>query len=254
MPAQSSMHFYLNWAKERIDEMDAVLASLEAKASEVQADSRVKADQFIADLRKKRDEFQESVKNQADAGEATWLRAKSQMDDTWNGFETEVKKYVETFGKQIEQQQTTFQQAAAAQLKAWRDAAEKIHSATAELTAERRTDIDAAVQRMKADASEAEANLQKLMGAGTESWAALTSALAESRAAFDRANQVASGMRSSVLLIQGIHESPVLPSRYCLGFGTNMTTHAWTRFFRRRPRNVVCASDKFVKPTTAACD
>jgi len=33
MPTQSSMHFYLNWAKERIDEMDAILASLEAKAN-----------------------------------------------------------------------------------------------------------------------------------------------------------------------------------------------------------------------------
>ena len=38
MPAHSSMHFYLNWAKERIDEMDAVLP-FETKASEVQADS-----------------------------------------------------------------------------------------------------------------------------------------------------------------------------------------------------------------------
>jgi hypothetical protein len=53
------------------------------------------------------------------------------------------------------------------------------------------TDIDAALRRMKADASEAEANLQKLTHAGTESWAALTGALAESRAAFDRANQSA---------------------------------------------------------------
>src|SRR5262249_9945232 len=64
---------------------------------------RVKANQFIADLHKKRDEFQESVKKRADAGEAAWLGAKSQMEDTWNGFETEVKKYVETFGKQLEQ-------------------------------------------------------------------------------------------------------------------------------------------------------
>ena len=55
MPAQSSMHFYLNWAKERIDEMDATLASLESKAGEVHASSRIKADQFIADSRKKRD-------------------------------------------------------------------------------------------------------------------------------------------------------------------------------------------------------
>jgi hypothetical protein len=30
MPEHSSMHFYLNWTKERLDEMDATLASLEA--------------------------------------------------------------------------------------------------------------------------------------------------------------------------------------------------------------------------------
>jgi hypothetical protein len=44
MPAHSSMHFYLNWAKERIDEMDAVLASFETKASEVQTTRRVPGD------------------------------------------------------------------------------------------------------------------------------------------------------------------------------------------------------------------
>ena len=189
MPAQSSMHFYFNWAKERIDEMDAVLASLEAKAGEVQAESRSKADLLIADLHKKRDEFQEVAKKQADAGEAAWLRTKSQLEGTWNDFEIEVKKYVETFGKQI--QQTTFQNAAAAQLKAWRDAAEKIHSAAAGLAVDRRSDIDATLTRMKADASKAEANLQEFKRAGTDSWVALNGALAESRAAFDRANQTA---------------------------------------------------------------
>ena len=189
MPAQSSMHFYFNWTKERIDEMDAVLASLEAKAGEVQAESRSKADLLIADLHKKRDEFQEVAKKQADAGEAAWLRTKSQLEGTWNGFEIEVKKYVETFGKQV--QQTTFQNAAAAQLKAWRDAAEKIHNAAAGLAVDRRSDIDATLTRMKADASKAEANLQELKRAGTESWVALNGALAESRAAFDRANQSA---------------------------------------------------------------
>jgi len=189
MPAQSSMHFYFNWAKERIDEMDAVLASLEAKAGEVQAESRSKADLLIADLHKKRDEFQEVAKKQADAGEAAWLRTKSQLEGTWNGFEIEVKKYVETFGRQV--QQTTFQNAAAAQLKAWRDAAEKIHNAAAGLAVDRRSDIDATLTRMKADASKAEENLQELKRAGTESWVALNGALAESRAAFDRANQSA---------------------------------------------------------------
>jgi hypothetical protein len=56
---------------------------------------------------------------------------------------------------------------------------------------ERRADIDAAVTQMKAEASEAETRLQKLKGAGRESWMALSAALAESRKGFDRANQTA---------------------------------------------------------------
>ena len=44
---------------------------------------------------------------------------------------------------------------------------------------------------MKADATVAEEKLQKLARAGTESWSALTAALAETRATFDRAHQAA---------------------------------------------------------------
>ncbi|MCC2654567.1 MAG: hypothetical protein K0Q60_4733 [Microvirga sp.] len=44
---------------------------------------------------------------------------------------------------------------------------------------------------MNADAANAEARLHKLKRAGGESWSALSAALAESRKAFDRANQEA---------------------------------------------------------------
>lgn len=33
--ASSAHYYYLNWAKERIDEMDAVLTSLEGKATQI---------------------------------------------------------------------------------------------------------------------------------------------------------------------------------------------------------------------------
>jgi hypothetical protein len=191
MPAQSSMHFYLNWTKERIDEMDATLASLEGNASQVQAEFKVKANQLIADLKKRRDEFQVAVKKQAETGEVTWERTKAQLESQWNAFEAQVKSYINTVGKHIEQQQATFRDVAAAQVKAWREAADKFHDAATKLADERRADIDAAVNQMKVDASEAEARLQKLKQAGSESWAALSVALAESRKAFDRANQAA---------------------------------------------------------------
>jgi hypothetical protein len=191
MATQSSIHFYLNWAKERIDEMDATLASLETKLSEVQADARVKANQVLADLRKKRDDFQSTVKKQAEVNEAAWIKAKAQLETEWSAFETEVKKYVDTFGKKIEQQQATFKLQAAAQLKAWREAADKLRTAGKEFAAERRGEIETTVKRMEADAAVAEERLQKLNQAGMQSWSALMGALAETRAAFDRANQAA---------------------------------------------------------------
>ena len=155
------------------------------------AEAKAKADQLIADLKKRRDEFQAKAKALAEASEATWQAAKTQLESQWNGFEAQVKTYFETVGKQIEQQQTTFQDIAAAQMKAWGEAADKLNDAATKVAAEKRANIDAAVKQMKAEAAEAEARLQKLKQAGSKSWAALSGALAETRAAFDRANEAA---------------------------------------------------------------
>jgi hypothetical protein len=113
------------------------------------------------------------------------------LEADWARFETEVQKYVESFGQQIKQQQATFKLQADAQLKAWREAADKFQAAAAGLAAERRSDFDASVTRMKADAAVADEKLKKLQQAGTESWSALMAALTETRAVFDRANQSA---------------------------------------------------------------
>jgi|SRR5882672_8640341 len=191
MSAQSNIHFFANWAKERLDEMDATLTSLESKAAEVQADLRDKASKVLADLRKNRDGFRDTIKKEAESSEAAWTSVKTKLETDWSTFETEVEKYVESYGKQFELQQATFKLQAAAQLKAWRDAADKFGSAASEFAAERRAEIEANVNRMKADAVAAEQKLQKLNQAGTQSWSALMAALTETRAAFDRANQAA---------------------------------------------------------------
>ncbi len=189
MPMQSNIHFYVNWAKERLDEMDATLTSFENKVAEVQADARDRADKVLSAMREKRDDFRNIVKKQAEANEAGWITAQAQLESEWNSFETEAKKYVESFVKQVEEQQATFKLQAAAQLNAWREAADKLGSAANDFAAERRNEIDAALKRMNADAVAAEAKLLKLSEAGTQSWSVLTAALSETRATFDRANQ-----------------------------------------------------------------
>jgi ElaB/YqjD/DUF883 family membrane-anchored ribosome-binding protein len=191
MVAQGSTHFFTNWARERLDEMDAALTSLEGTAGEVQAEVRDKAKAILADLRKQHDDFRDIIKRQSEANEAAWIQAKAKLDTDWNSFEGEVNKYVDSFGKKIEHQKATFKVQADAQLKAWREAADKLGNDAKDFTAERRGEIDAAVKHMKADAAEAEKKLQRLNQAGSQSWAALMAALTETRAAFDRANEAA---------------------------------------------------------------
>jgi len=69
MPKQSNIHFYVNWAKERFDEMDATLTSLEGKVAEVETDARDGADKVLALMRRKRDEFRNIVKQQSEVDE-----------------------------------------------------------------------------------------------------------------------------------------------------------------------------------------
>ncbi len=192
MGTQSDTHFFfVTWAKERLDEMDAALASLEAKVGGVHADAREKANEVLAELHKSRDAFRDTVKKQAGANEVAWNSAKSGLETEWSGFQADVRKYVEGFSKQLGQQHVTFKVQADAQLKAWREAADALGSAAGEFASERRSEIDAAVTRMNADAIAAEKKLQDLAQAGTQSWAALTTALNETRDVFDRANQAA---------------------------------------------------------------
>jgi uncharacterized phage infection (PIP) family protein YhgE len=189
MPSQA--HFYLNWAKERIDEMDATLATLESKVTQATADARAAADKGVADLRARREAFFGEMKKQAEAGEAGWAQAKQQLDTQWNGFQGEANKYLEKVMQQAKQQQSAFEEIASAQVKAWREAAEKFQASSAEFAADGRAKMDATAQEMKAGASAAEARLQELAKAGAASWGAWNAALTESRAAFDRANQAA---------------------------------------------------------------
>jgi hypothetical protein len=191
MATQSNIHFFTNWAKERLEEMDAAVTSFEGKLVEVQSGVRDKANKVLADLRKQRDDFRNTITKQSEANESAWIQAKAKLEADWRLFEAEVKKYVESFGNKVEHQQATFKVQANAQLKAWREAADQLGIDAKKFAAERRNEIDAAVNRMTADAAEAEKKLQKLNEAGTHSWSALTAALTETRAAFDRANQVA---------------------------------------------------------------
>ncbi|MGY3419938.1 hypothetical protein ACVWZW_000413 [Bradyrhizobium sp. F1.13.4] len=129
---------FQSWAKERLDEMEATLTFLDGKAGEVQAELRAKADELRTDLRATQSEFRNTVKKHAEANEAAFVAAKAKLEVDWKAFEADVAKYVDGFSKRVEQQRAAFEVQAAAQLNAWREAADKIASDGRQFAAERR--------------------------------------------------------------------------------------------------------------------
>jgi hypothetical protein len=124
MPAQSSMHFYFNWAKERIDEMDAVLASLGGKSWRSSGRVPKQGRPLIADLHKKRDEFQKPPRSSR-----CWRGSPAaHQKANWKarGMASRSKSKICRNFRKAGPAKATFQNAAAAQLKAWRDAAEDL--------------------------------------------------------------------------------------------------------------------------------
>ena len=188
---QSHMHGQLNWAKMRLDEMDAALALFEGKVGELQGNARAKAESTLADMRAQRDAFRETIKKEKDMGEADWTRAKAALETDWSAFEASVREFMDAASAKADQQAAAFRVRADAQRKAWQEAIDRLNDAATRVSADSKAEFESAIKRMQADAAAAEAKLDKLNRAGTQSWAAFQTALAETRGAFDRANQEA---------------------------------------------------------------
>ena len=195
--AMWTAHPHLAWAMWGLDEIEATLASLEShfhKHADVGAKSEnptaaSAAVGAMADIRGARDAFRESIETRGPMKESDLARSKAGLQGQWLAFEDSLEAYLDTLGKQIDEQETVFRARADAQCKAWQQAIDRLHDSAARLDARRRGEVEAAVRRLEAEADASKAKLDTLNKAEGTSWTAMKSALTDTRAALERANQ-----------------------------------------------------------------
>jgi hypothetical protein len=190
MASQSFWHAHphLAWAMWGLDEIEATLASFESRIHK-HGDVHARAQSAVANMRTARDAFRKSIDEHGRANKADFTRWKEGLESQWAAFEDGLDIYLETLGKQITEQETVFRARAEAQSKAWQQAIDKLHESAAGFAADRRGDAEAAVKRLESEADAAKAKLDKLNNAEGTSWAAMKSALTETRGALDRAHK-----------------------------------------------------------------
>jgi hypothetical protein len=169
-----------------LDEIEATLASIESRLGK-HLHAHTEARSALADMRTVRDALRKTIAEHRHAN--TTANTKAAFEGHWKAFEDSVQAYLEAVGKQVTEQESVFRARADAQGKAWQQAIDQLHTSAVSLAIDRQGDIEAAVKRLESEAVGAKAKLDTLNKAEGASWAAMKSALTETRAALDRAHR-----------------------------------------------------------------
>ena len=189
MTSETDTHLFSNWAKERLDEIDATLAALQSRAGTLQAETKKQAEKTIAEIRAQQQVIQEMLRKQREEGTASWTNLLRGLESNWASFESLVQSYMTVTWTDAQNLQETFGVRAEAQRRAWQEALENWRGKANSFAAAHRKEAEDALNQLKAAAEAAKARLETQQKAGAESWDALRTALEESRAAFDKATR-----------------------------------------------------------------
>jgi hypothetical protein len=191
MTTETYAHPFFNWAKERLNEIDATLTSIEARAGSLQADTKKQAENALSEIRTQREVFNEAIQKQKAGGEMGWASAKSELEANWTSFEAYVQKYLNETHQDAKQLQATFEARAEAQQKAWQETFDTLRGKASAFASAKKQDADAALAHLKTEADTVKSKLATHSKAGAQSWSGFKTALEESRAAFDQASRKA---------------------------------------------------------------
>ncbi len=187
MSKPSLAHENLQWTKQKLDEIDAMLAALEAAVATLTSDARKQADHAIARLQAERKTFKAKVdaaRSDAEAVKGITDDAFKKLQPQWVEVELAFQAFLTAAAGQAEVVQKTLAARAEAQRKSWEASVDSVRAAAAEAADQARREVDAAIHRLAT-----ETKLDRVSTAGHESWKAIKSALEDTVAIYDRTSK-----------------------------------------------------------------
>ena len=88
---------YVEKAKARLEQWNAEIDKLRAKADEAEADAKIAYRKQIDDLRDRRDEAEAKLKEMTEAGDGAWSDMKAGFDKAWDGMAEAFDKALSRF-------------------------------------------------------------------------------------------------------------------------------------------------------------
>lgn len=185
MTHQSGPHDVLAWAKQRLEEADAMITGAEARMAGTEDAVRAKAEAAVAALRGARAKLNDALEAlKAEAAQALEAGAERQkaVIEAWVDVETAFQGVMTAFADRSEAARALILARIDAQRTAWRDAVTEAQGLVAQSFDAARGELAEALERLDAEVDKLEARGGALLQAGEQSREVLKTGLAEIKA------------------------------------------------------------------------
>lgn len=189
MGEKSYPHETIAWAKQRLDELDAIISEVEKISRELSGSVRAEADAALARLEASRASLQQSydaLRAEAEDLDRTAEDLQDALDTEWVEVETSFQSLLGALADQADTVRGMVAARVEAQRQAWDNSLKGLRDQATETVDTARGELDAAINRLSEEAERFQARIGQVKDAGDTSWEALKSGLAEARAVHDR--------------------------------------------------------------------
>ena len=189
MTNQSAAHQGIAWSKQKLDDIDAMLAQMEKSAVTLKGNARQAADKARSRIEAARHKLHartEKLRSEAGDVKDAVLDVQSDFEDEWIEVETAFQSYLVAVADRADAVRDALAARAKAQRKSWQDGLNEIRTSAEAAVAAGLDDVDAAIRRASEEAEKLQKKAGQIPSVGEESWKAIRDGLDEARAVHDR--------------------------------------------------------------------
>lgn len=184
MTEQSNTREAAAWVKQRLGELDAIIATIEKSAAQLKESSHKEVQFTLARLQQSRSRIQsysDNLRNEVDAARLHAGEALKSVEDEWLDVEVAFQHFLSTASGEAQAVRDALAARAHAQRQSWEQSLKDLRGQAREMVEKAREEFDEVYRRLSDEAEKFQGRIGDARDAGDESWKALKAGLAEVR-------------------------------------------------------------------------
>ncbi|WP_449103130.1 hypothetical protein [Pseudomonas extremaustralis] len=202
MSNQSYAHETVAWAKQRLDDVDAIISEAEKNAEKLREDARKDADAALVRLqasRAKLRKYYDALRAEANTVKRGASETQDALEAEWVEVESAFQSFLSAASDQAETVRSVVVARAQAQRQSWEVSLKNLRDQAVDTVEKARGELDAAIKRLTDETEKFQVRIGEAKDAGDESWNAVKNELADARVIHDRTIQKIKEAFSKVL-------------------------------------------------------